>query len=506
MFLFDRKPNVFKRHRALFIWGIIILFVILIVIIVLLAILPFILVAGYAGFTMAETPEFCGYVCHNMKPYYESYENSTHKGIKCAECHNEPGFIGFFKGTVIGAMNESYLYISGNYDKEPIVCDMSGRSCTREECHKTERLYKKESIFQGITFRHDVHSEIIGNIKLKCSSCHSTDSLVHMKINVKTCLLCHTSDIISREEPLRCLDCHSTTISDIKAYNHTSVLQNKTSCSNCHKSAHLKQLVEQERCDLCHREKPVKKETYTEEELHKIHTFEHTVDCIMCHNEVTHTFKPAFSANCLDCHKEIKTLRTTKFKNRSFPHLLHTSRNIASCETCHSKKKETHGKLLISEASCRKCHHTQKKIECAKCHTIANAIQNGLAIGGTKGVEGYKTGVIDCKACHKKLTEPSSLARIKEKCAKCHEDDYKELVTEWQTSTIESIKEIENKIRVTNTKGNSEAEKLMKDVKRLLFYVKVDGSKGVHNPDYIEEMLNNAKKKTDKAEKLVKGN
>lgn len=503
MFLFDRKPSIFKRHRALFIWGIIIVFVVLVVLVVICAILPFILVAGYVGFTVAESPEFCGYVCHNMKPYYESYEHSTHKGIACAECHNEPGFMGFFKGTVIGAAKESYLYISGNYGKEPITCDLSGRSCLREECHKIDRLNEKEFIYEGITFSHSIHNkEMPINIKLKCTSCHASDSSVHMKLDISTCYLCHITDIISKKEPERCLDCHLSNINTIEEYDHSGVLKNKIPCSNCHKPEHKREEVKQERCDLCHHKKEEKKEEFTSTKLHRIHTFVHTVDCAMCHSDIIHTYKAAFSDNCLDCHKEIKTLKTTKYRNQSFPHLRHKS--VAKCETCHSKKKEIHGKLIIGDASCRSCHHSQKNIKCSKCHSIPNIIQNGLSIAGFKGVEGYKSNTIDCKACHKKVKEPSSLVRIKEACAKCHEEEYMDFVDEWQTSTMKTIKEVEKKIKEAKSGKNAKAKQLIKDAQKLLYYVRADGSKGVHNPDYIEEILEKAKKKTNEALKLIK--
>ncbi len=504
MFLFDRKPGIFKRHRALFIWGIIILFVVLIVLVVVFAILPFVMVAGYAGFTMVETPEFCGYVCHNMKPYYDSYENSSHKGIRCAECHNEPGLLGFLKGTVLGAAKESYLYISGNYGKEPIVCDLTGKSCLREECHKIERLNEKEFIYEGITFSHSAHNkELPGNLKLKCTSCHASDSRVHMKLTLSTWYGCHTDGMV-KGKPENCLTCHKAEdIEKIKEFDHKGILKDKTSCSNCHKSSNGKKEVKQERCNLCHHLKPERKEEYTDTELHKVHTIDHTVDCVMCHGIIVHDFKITFSENCLDCHKTIKTLKTTRYRNRSFPHLRH--KKVVKCDYCHSKKKETHGQLLIGSSSCRKCHHTQKKIECSKCHSIPNRIQNGLSIAGISGVGGYKTNTIDCKACHKKLTEKSSLNRIKERCAKCHEDEYKNFVTEWQSQTLETIKEIEKNIKEAKAGKNSKAKELIKEAQKLLYYVRADGSKGVHNPDYVEEILDKAKEKTDEALKLIKG-
>ncbi len=496
MYLFDKKPSVFKRHRALFIWGIIIIFVILVILVVIFAILPFILVAGYAGITMSESPGFCGNVCHNMKPFYESYENSTHRGIKCGECHTEPGFINAVKAHIVDSINESVLFFSGNYGKEPIVCDIADRSCLREECHKIERLTEKVFIYEGIRFSHKLH-RMDGAIKLKCVSCHATDSTVHMSIDIATCYLCHTSNFVSAEEPDRCLTCHAKNIEEVKEYDHTGVLESNIACSKCHKPTHEEVTVKQERCDLCHHAEEEKKEEYSQDKLHRIHTFDHAVECVLCHSDISHSFKASFSENCMDCHETVKNLKYTRFRNRSFPHRLHTKNT--KCTYCHSVKQQTHGKVIIGESSCRSCHHSQKKIACSQCHSIPYSIQNGLSLGGFEGVEGYKSNTIDCKACHKKVKEPSSLSRIKNACTKCHEEDYKVFVDEWQSDTKESIKKVDAILKKAKPGKTAKAKQLIKDAQRLLYYVRADGSKGVHNPDYIEELLSQAKKKANEA-------
>lgn len=498
MYLFERKPSVFKRHRALFIWGVIIIFVVLLVLVVVFAILPFILVAGYAGIQMSESPAFCGNVCHNMKPFYESYENSAHKGIRCGECHNEPGFIGSAKAHIVGAINESVLYFSGDYGKEPIVCDISNRSCLREECHKIERLQEKVFLYEGIPFSHKIHDgEFAHSITLKCVSCHATDSTVHMSLDLSTCYLCHTNGMVASEEPQKCLACHERSVDEIESYDHGSILKSKTACSKCHQRQHEVATVSQERCNLCHHEEEEKKEAFSTEKLHKVHTFDHGVECILCHSEVSHEYEAAFSGKCLDCHAKIKTLNKVTYRSQSFLHLKHTA--AAKCTYCHSSKKETHGKLLIGSASCRSCHHTQKSIACSKCHGISNAVQNGLSLRGIEGVEGYKSNTVDCGACHKNVKEGSSLSKLKDACARCHEDEYKAFVDEWQASTIEAIAEVQALIKKAKPGKTSDAKQLIKDAQTLLYYVSADGSKGVHNPDYIEEIIKQAKKKANEA-------
>lgn len=500
MYLFERKPSVFKRHRALFIWGIIIIFVILLVLIVVFAILPFILVVGYAGIQMSESPAFCGNVCHNMKPFYESYENSAHRGIRCGECHNEPGFIGSAKAHIVGAINESVLYFSGDYGKEPIVCDISNRSCLREECHKIERLEEKLFLYEGIHFSHKIHSgEFENGITLKCVSCHATDSIVHMSLDLSTCYLCHTNGVVEAEEPQKCLACHGRSIDRIESYDHASILKNKTACSTCHQR-HETAIVSQERCNLCHVEKKIEKEEFSSEKLHKIHTFDHAVECALCHSDITHEYKAAFSGNCLDCHEKIKTQKTVTFLSRSFPHLKHA--NATQCTNCHSSKKETHGTLMIGSESCNSCHHSQDGTACSECHTIPHAVQNGLSLKGIKGIEGYKTDRVDCSACHEDVKEVTTLSKLRDACTNCHEEDFKIFVDDWQAETIERIAEVNALLKKAEPAKTPEEKKLVSEAQTLLYYVRADGSKGVHNPSYIFEMLNLAKEKAEKALRL----
>jgi hypothetical protein len=48
------------------------------------------LVALFSAVEVSSRPQFCG-SCHVMKPYYESWKESSHKNIACVECHIAPG-------------------------------------------------------------------------------------------------------------------------------------------------------------------------------------------------------------------------------------------------------------------------------------------------------------------------------------------------------------------------------------------------------------------------------
>jgi len=48
------------------------------------------LFAGTAEYTSHS--KFCS-VCHYMKPFYQSWQESAHSGIECSECHYPPGLL-----------------------------------------------------------------------------------------------------------------------------------------------------------------------------------------------------------------------------------------------------------------------------------------------------------------------------------------------------------------------------------------------------------------------------
>jgi nitrate/TMAO reductase-like tetraheme cytochrome c subunit len=46
-------------------------------------------ITGAAAFKISETAAFCG-LCHNMKPYIDSWRASSHHMVACVGCHYKP--------------------------------------------------------------------------------------------------------------------------------------------------------------------------------------------------------------------------------------------------------------------------------------------------------------------------------------------------------------------------------------------------------------------------------
>ena len=58
-------------------------------------------VVGVAAVSWTETADFCGR-CHTMGPELKAYAMSPHREVACAECHVEPGAVGWVKAKLNG--------------------------------------------------------------------------------------------------------------------------------------------------------------------------------------------------------------------------------------------------------------------------------------------------------------------------------------------------------------------------------------------------------------------
>ncbi len=83
---------------------------------------------------ITENPAFCGKNCHIMRPYYDSWSTSAHNGVKCVDCHYEPGLIGHLRGKINGLL-QLYNYETTTSDtSEMLNAKVSDDSCL--VCHK----------------------------------------------------------------------------------------------------------------------------------------------------------------------------------------------------------------------------------------------------------------------------------------------------------------------------------------------------------------------------------
>ena len=100
-----------------------------------LGILGVFLVIVAAGVYITEQSWFCGEVCHEMGPSYESWAASPHPNIRCVECHVEPGIAGWFEGHVQDGLRDVWLHFTERPDRVTMAPEPIPPEQCLGECH-----------------------------------------------------------------------------------------------------------------------------------------------------------------------------------------------------------------------------------------------------------------------------------------------------------------------------------------------------------------------------------
>jgi hypothetical protein len=242
---------------------------------------------------MVTRPAICKY-CHFISPYYNKWEQSTHKMVPCLKCH-EYG--------VLTALSGQLRFIAGTYNPRPLT-NVPDRNCLQSGCHE-RRLIESKVIFTkwNIVFDHKPHlTPGKGMMELHCRSCHS--DIVqgeHMKVSVNVCFLCHLRE--GEEEKEDCTLCHTTPKQFVryrgKPVHHARCVGAGTACKQCHESVLTgKGTVPKEKCFFCHINRT---EKYRDVDfVHRQHVTGKQLNCFFCHEFVEHgNIKMSANVNAL---------------------------------------------------------------------------------------------------------------------------------------------------------------------------------------------------------------
>jgi nitrate/TMAO reductase-like tetraheme cytochrome c subunit len=401
------------------------------------AIFGIFLVIGFAflilvfSIQVTSTPFFCG-LCHYMKPYYKSWQTSTHKEVACVECHIPPGITSEFKKK-FEALAMVARYITGTYGTNPWA-EIEDESCLR--CHE-KRLLEGKEIFKGVLFDHEPHlTELRRKKRLRCTSCHSQIVQgAHITVTTSTCFLCHFKDQPVGEGTGKCTLCHRIPEKIVKKglieFNHGDVIRFRMDCSLCH--AHTIKgngEVPRDRCLTCHN-RPDRLALYDETEmLHIAHVTEHKVECISCHIEIRHGVQ-----------EEIEIVET-------------------GCNVCHEK---------------------------------GHSLQRDLYMGiGGKGVSPIPSPMFDagvrCEGCHILAEEALGVSYKRAgsiSCMNCHGANYNSIYESWVRGIRSRTELVKSALR--KAKGEIRNKKLLEDAEYNLLFV--EKGVGIHNPQYAIALL-----------------
>jgi hypothetical protein len=210
------------------------------------------------------------------------------------------------------------------------------------------------------------------------------------------------------------------------------------------------------------------------------------------------------------CHVGVEK-RTVPFNDIKYSHEIHVAGNGLKCLDCHSSR-ENHGKTFLK--NCAGCHHGKKikKAKCEDCHVDTRKLIQGRGGIGVKERPSNKLDVVECIDCHRGIPakKKDNFDAIKKRCIECHDQSYGEMAVRWRTTSEELLKKLAPKL----TQVKEEIERIDRRgghtfVYRKLFgeaefnYNLVKKGNGVHNLEYVEELLEFANNRLDEAVKQL---
>jgi hypothetical protein len=210
------------------------------------------------------------------------------------------------------------------------------------------------------------------------------------------------------------------------------------------------------------------------------------------------------------CHVGIEK-RTVPFNDIKFSHETHIAGNGLQCADCHSPR-ETHGKTILK--NCANCHHGKeiKSVKCDDCHISVKRLVQGKGGIGVNERPSNKLGVVECVDCHRGVAakKKDSFEAIKKRCIECHDQSYGDMVVRWKATSDGLLKKVAPELdKVREEIGRIELRGGHTFVYRKLFgeaelnYNLAKNGNGVHNLEYVEELLDLAKKRLDEAMKQL---
>jgi len=187
---------------------------------------------------------------------------------------------------------------------------------------------------------------------------------------------------------------------------------------------------------------------------------------------------------CSNCHSGIER-KTRQVFGWNFPHYKHVTSQKMVCAKCHSNEGK-HGQMIMKRNDCMSCHHQHAQENCTDCHSTQLGIYKSELEFSTLNMPNPMVNDISCQNCH--ITEDKRLIRPKvDSCIACHDEDYAEIYNEWLEQSAELMSRLREKIKEHNLGKDSNASK-------LLSILEEDGSRGIHNPDLYQQLIEDALK------------
>ncbi|MGB2989507.1 MAG: hypothetical protein WBC98_06070 [Candidatus Zixiibacteriota bacterium] len=180
------------------------------------------------------------------------------------------------------------------------------------------------------------------------------------------------------------------------------------------------------------------------------------------------------------------------------------------CLLSHELKKGTFS--ISRKMDCFSCHHPMETSSCQDCHQVQSRMFSGEAVLNYQATPDVMSFSLGCGECHVELEQGKTKERVREACGNCHDENYAEMMDQWQEEVSAQINSIKGKIEnlkeaLDRSKESQETEESLRSALEYsevrLSLVEKDGSQGGHNYVLISEMLEDAASRLEDAEQLI---
>ncbi len=450
---------------------------------------------------------FCN-SCHIMNPYYASWKKSTHKDVECVKCHISPGMDNFLAAKLngLGQVVDDVLYRTSPKPSASV----SQFSCTRSGCHVIEQVKQKEKAQGVFKFKHDKHLSLdYQGIKLGCGSCHShVKGADHFAVNTSMCVTCHLIESPKAD---------ANTLAGAATPGSTGAIRlvvresssARASDSVVGREAAPRAAAESvaatrppTSCVVCHNP-PQGVIVRNGQKVDHAQFLSYGAACESCHRGTTAAPQPMDDSRCLECH----TFGVDKSLPPAEMHKVHNEgRHKIECASCHGEIR--HGPSAQTA--------TMEQFDCRMCHSGQHGVQRQtyLADGSAHTAEGAAAvspmfmSHVSCTGCHihnrAVSVRPDSGATVAEAvaeaCDTCHRAGMgAKMIPLWQKSTRKLYDQLAQDFLDAQDAKPAADPQLLAQTRKMLDLVRVDGSWGVHNPRYTQQLLQNARESLAKA-------
>jgi nitrate/TMAO reductase-like tetraheme cytochrome c subunit len=452
---------------------------------------PLRILVGFTVFTLVSIEvtsrsPFCN-SCHIMGSFYKSWQASSHFQVDCVKCHIPPGAGNLIHAKLNGlgqVVDDVLSRTSGKPSAQ--VPDIS---CTRAGCHNIDAVGKQTRREGKFFFDHGKHLDLsYQNIEIHCTTCHShVQGSNHFEVNTNACVTCH---LAYPKAP------KAAEVTLVASTQPAAVVANTALATPEAARAHARKLPAAT-CNTCHNapDKPIEYQG-----LKVLHSeyLSYGAACESCHRGVTAPVAKIQDDQCFSCHD----FGMERLGSVEETHRVHSTGKKVECFSCHGVIR--HGPSAQSMRL--------DQIDCQSCHTGQHAIQQSTykstrTLAHVPSTQPAVTPMfmahVNCTACHvaprpvKSRAESGATVAVAtaSACDSCHKPGLgAQMIPLWQRNTHALHDSVVQLIPVTSP-TDDRGRQLVGEAKQLIDLVRLDGSWGVHNPRYTEELLGQARAK-----------